>query len=274
MKKFIKIVIIALSLCTVLAGCKDATATVSNPNELVIQIGKEKITKKDLYDRMVKDDAANTIITKAMEIIANAEIEDSDEITKAAQELFDSYKEQLESQGDFEEVLKNLGYDSVDDFMKFCVTRSKSNKLVEKYIDEKWDDIFREYLPLKARMIFIDASDIGNEAAREKANEAITTINNSLAAGKVSQAGYNAAVGKAKFLRALAYLKLTQLWGEVPVFTEEGGSTTERQDFDVVFGQIIKDFTDLHLLADLRESYEKKEVPIVAMSVWSWWHSF
>ncbi len=176
MKKFIKIVIIALSLCTVLAGCKDATATVSNPNELVVQIGKEKITKKDLYDRMVKDDAANTIITKAMEIIANAEIEDSEDITKKAQELFDSYKSQLETQGDFEEVLKNLGYDSVDDFMKFCVTRTKSDKLVEKYIDEKWDDIFREYLPLKARMIFIDAADIGNEAAREKANEAITKI--------------------------------------------------------------------------------------------------
>ena len=81
-----------------------------------------------------------------------------------------------------------------------------------------------------------------------QANEAITTINNSLAAGKVSQAGYNAAVGKAKFLRALAYLKLTQLWGEVPVFTEEGGSTTERQDFDVVFGQIIKDLTDAESL--------------------------
>ena len=49
-----------------------------------------------------------------------------------------------------------------------------------------------------------------------QANEAITTINNSLEAGKVTQAGYNAAVGKAKFLRALAYLKLAQLWGEVP----------------------------------------------------------
>ena len=76
-----------------------------------------------------------------------------------------------------------------------------------------------------------------------QANEAITTINNSLEAGKVSQAGYNAAVGKAKFLRALAYLKLAQLWGEVPVFTEAGGSTTERQELDVVFAQIIEDFT-------------------------------
>ena len=76
-----------------------------------------------------------------------------------------------------------------------------------------------------------------------QANEAITTINNSFEAGKVSQAGYNAAVGKAKFLRALAYLKLAQLWGEVPVFTEAGGSTTERQELDVVFAQIVEDFT-------------------------------
>ncbi len=76
-----------------------------------------------------------------------------------------------------------------------------------------------------------------------QANEAITTVTNSFEAGKVSKAGYNAAVGKAKFLRALAYLKLAQLWGEVPVFTEAGGSTTERQELDVVFAQIVEDFT-------------------------------
>ena len=79
-------------------------------------------------------------------------------------------------------------------------------------------------------------------------NEAITTIDNSLKAGKVSQAGYNAAVGKAKFLRALAYLKLAQLWGEVPVFTEKGGSTTERQDLNTVFNQIVADLTDAESL--------------------------
>ena len=81
-----------------------------------------------------------------------------------------------------------------------------------------------------------------------QANEAITTVTNSFEAGKVSKAGYNAAVGKAKFLRALAYLKLAQLWGEVPVFTEAGGSTTERQELDVVFAQIVEDFTAAELL--------------------------
>ena len=79
-------------------------------------------------------------------------------------------------------------------------------------------------------------------------NEAIATIENSLKAKKVSQEGYDAAVGKAKFLRALAYLKLTQLWGEVPVFTEKGGSTTERKSIDEVFNQIVSDLTDAESL--------------------------
>ena len=79
-------------------------------------------------------------------------------------------------------------------------------------------------------------------------NEAITTVTNSLNAGKVTQAGYNAAVGKAKFLRGLAYLKLVQLWGEVPVFTEAGGSTTERQPINTVYAQIVSDLTDAESL--------------------------
>ena len=79
-------------------------------------------------------------------------------------------------------------------------------------------------------------------------NEAITTINNSFKAGKLTQEGYDAAIGKARFLRALAYLKLTQLWGEVPVFTEAGGSTTERQDINTVFAQIVNDFTSAESL--------------------------
>ena len=81
-----------------------------------------------------------------------------------------------------------------------------------------------------------------------QANEAIITINNSKALGKVTDAGYNAAVGKARFLRALANLKLAQLWGEIPVFTEDGGSTTERQSMDKVFDQIIKDLNSAESL--------------------------
>ncbi len=92
-----------------------------------------------------------------------------------------------------------------------------------------------------------------------QANEAITTVTNSLNEGKVTQAGYNAAVGKAKFLRGLAYLKLAQLWGEVPVFTEEGGSHTQRASIDEVFNQVVSDFTDAERL--LKDLLEKNGIP-------------
>lgn len=79
-------------------------------------------------------------------------------------------------------------------------------------------------------------------------NENITYLNQALQNGKVTQTGYNAAVGKAKFLRGLAYLYLVQLWGEVPIFTEEGGSTTERKSIDDVYNQIVDDFTEAESL--------------------------
>ncbi len=79
-------------------------------------------------------------------------------------------------------------------------------------------------------------------------NENISLIKAAYEAGNVTETGYNAAVGKAKFLRGLAYLYLVQLWGEVPVYTEEGGSTTERAEIDDVYAQIISDLTDAESL--------------------------
>lgn len=79
-------------------------------------------------------------------------------------------------------------------------------------------------------------------------NENITLVNDAFEKGNVTQAGYNAAVGKAKLLRGLAYLYLVQLWGEVPVFTEAGGSTTERKPIDEVYEQIVSDLTDAESL--------------------------
>ncbi|MCQ2226834.1 MAG: RagB/SusD family nutrient uptake outer membrane protein [Bacteroidales bacterium] len=75
-------------------------------------------------------------------------------------------------------------------------------------------------------------------------NNSIAEIEKAYAAKQLTEQGYRAAVGKAKFLRGLAYLYLVQLWGEVPVYTEAGGSTTERKPIDEVYAQIISDFTE------------------------------
>ena len=75
-------------------------------------------------------------------------------------------------------------------------------------------------------------------------NTTISEVTKAYNKGNVSTAAYNAAIGKAKLLRGLSYLYLVQLWGEVPVYTEEGGSATARQSIDDVYAQIVKDLTD------------------------------
>lgn len=79
-------------------------------------------------------------------------------------------------------------------------------------------------------------------------NETISETTKALEAGQVTQAGYNAAVGKAKFLRALAYLYLVQLYGEVPLITENGGSSTVRAEIDDIYAQIVSDLTEAESL--------------------------
>lgn len=79
-------------------------------------------------------------------------------------------------------------------------------------------------------------------------NDNIKLVDEAYKAGKLTEAARKAAIGKAKFLRGLAYLYLVQLWGEVPVFTEEGGSATERLPIDNVYDQIVSDLTDAESL--------------------------
>ncbi len=74
-------------------------------------------------------------------------------------------------------------------------------------------------------------------------NDNISLVTDAYNQGKVTQQGYNAAIGKAKLLRGLAYLYLVQLWGEVPVFTENGGNATDRKSIDEVYNQIVDDLT-------------------------------
>ncbi len=106
MKKLVKIALVSLLCIGMLAGCKDATATISDRNKLIIKVGNTTIDKGQIYDEMMKDDAGNTVVNLAMKQIANTELETTSEIQEEAQALYDSYKAQIEATGmDFEEGL-------------------------------------------------------------------------------------------------------------------------------------------------------------------------
>jgi hypothetical protein len=85
------------------------------------------------------------------------------------------------------------------------------------------------------------------------ANAAIDDI---AAATGVSEALKTRLTGEAKFLRALYYFYLVQLFGEVPVVLHpDEGTGATRAPIDEVYTQIVKDLTDASVDGVLPESY-------------------
>ncbi|MBR3352910.1 MAG: hypothetical protein IKG35_12420 [Erysipelotrichaceae bacterium] len=187
MKKLVKIALLSFITVALLAGCKDATATVSNSKEMLIKIGNVTVTKGDVYAEMMKDDASNTVVNLALKQIANAEVETTDDIKKEAQSTYDDYKAQIESTGvDFETGLKQYGYASAEEFMDYCISTVKADRLLDKYIDENWDKLVEENKPVKAKMIWVDGSN-GMEDAQKEANEAIALLKSGVSFEEVSE---------------------------------------------------------------------------------------
>ncbi|MDR3351186.1 MAG: RagB/SusD family nutrient uptake outer membrane protein [Prevotellaceae bacterium] len=84
-----------------------------------------------------------------------------------------------------------------------------------------------------------------------EANKAIARLDSSYANGSLTQATIDLAKGRAKFIRGLDYLYLTQLYGEVPVFTSPNATDAERttrKPIDEVYTQAVKDLTEAEAL--------------------------
>ncbi len=80
-----------------------------------------------------------------------------------------------------------------------------------------------------------------------EANRTVAKADSSYAGGTLTQATIDLASARAKFVRGLDYLYLTQLWGEVPIILSTQSSQSElttRRSIDQVYTQIVKDLTE------------------------------
>jgi hypothetical protein len=84
------------------------------------------------------------------------------------------------------------------------------------------------------------------------ANRTIAAAGSSYANATLSQATIDLALGRALFIRGLAYLYLVELWGEVPlILTADNPSTAEqttRKSIDEVYAQVVKDLAEAEAL--------------------------
>lgn len=190
MKK--KYLYLCLILCLlVITGC-GKIPKLQNGEELVASIDGKEISVEELYKELKKRQGTTIVVDIIDNYIADKEIENSKAIEEKADADIEMYRYSYESSGqNFEYVLLNAGFESVEDFKKYLVTNYKKEEVLKKYIKAEISDkeineyyekeIFGE-MTVRHILITPDSSELDKDKAEKdalnKAKEIIEKIKN------------------------------------------------------------------------------------------------
>lgn len=164
MKK-INTVFASALLVSVLAGCTDATAKLPDSSTVLFSVGSKTVTKGDVYSVMAGTYGASQAVNDVNRIIAQQEIELTEEMKSEAQASLDSYKTYY---GDtFIKHLEQIGMTDEEYLQNYLIPSLQAEQLTPKYITEKFDTVAANYAPVKATLLEFTSQDDANAALSE-----------------------------------------------------------------------------------------------------------
>ncbi len=157
-----------------------------------------------LYDAQMEtdegtvDSGISAIYTLFQTKVLEQAIETTEEMEEDANELAQQYEQTYEATyGEAYESLilaqlRQVGYDSLDDFPTYFVNQSKYVNLVYDYVKENpttWDTIYEEEAPRTISQIYVATSDPANisEAEQEKMDTILSELDSGQSFSKVAQ---------------------------------------------------------------------------------------
>lgn len=156
-KKIIPLVIAS----TLLVGCSSSSAVnysseVSNGDKTAINIDGTEISKNDIYHYLLEQYGSSEVLSLALTYIADQEITD-EEAYKT--KLDETIAEQKESAGvtSLDDIAKQYGLENEQEFIdKIVSVGVKQEMLKEKYIDENYKKLVKEYKVKYLKTITVD----------------------------------------------------------------------------------------------------------------------
>ncbi len=162
MKKLLIISILALAL----AGCGDAYAKITEARTAIVSIGDTSITRGQLYDLMMNQDPASTVITMAKQVILDEKVEVTAEIREAATKSLEEIKESFGEE--FSDYITRFGYkDEAEYVEKALIPFAQQDALVKEYVTENFEDLATTYFPRKVRVLQTKTEDDAKAAINE-----------------------------------------------------------------------------------------------------------
>jgi len=167
-----------------LTGCASDTS-LKDGKEVVASIDGKKFTAEELYEEMIAKTRDNVLISMIDEYILNKEFKTDEDAETYAESNYESMKSSYESYGqNFEDVLKNAGYENADAYKETLILEYKKTLAAENYVkDQITEDEIESYYnnkiygDIEAKHILIapenneDMTDEEIEEAEKKAKE-------------------------------------------------------------------------------------------------------
>lgn len=156
-KKIIPLVIAS----TLLVGCSSSSAVnysseVSDGDKTAINIDGTEINKNDIYHYLLEKYGSSEVLSLALTYIADQEITDEDAYNT---KLNETIAEQKESAGvtSLDDIAKQYGLENEQEFIdKILSVGVKQEMLKEKYIDENYKKLVKEYKVKYLKTITVD----------------------------------------------------------------------------------------------------------------------
>ena len=157
-----KKLLVLVSALLVLAGCANKEASPST-NDVLITVGKNKITQNQLFHTMKASDAGSLAIEKGQNIITK-DITD-EEIADQVAELLQKQKDDLKD--DFLESIQSLGFETEEEYVEKNLKPYVRMKVyLEKTMSEDYERLAIELMPRKIAVLEIKGKDKADEAKK------------------------------------------------------------------------------------------------------------
>ena len=176
--------ILSILTCTLLiTGC-GKIPKLENGQEVVAEIDGKSFSVEELYDDMKVSYGTSFLVNMIDNHIAEKEIETDDDAKVYAETELENLKYQYELyQMNFDDAMKQSGYESEDELLEEIILQYKKDKVVENYVkdgikDEEIEEYYNENIfgEITARHILIKpetTSEMNDEEIKTKEEEAL-----------------------------------------------------------------------------------------------------
>ncbi|MEE0965439.1 MAG: hypothetical protein U0L85_00135 [Bacilli bacterium] len=139
-----------------LAGCSSSYNTkVTDGSTKIISDKEVSVTKQDFYEYLLDNYGAEEVLNQALTAIANVEVTDEDKINELLNERIKSYDQYTD--GGIDQYAKDMGYASTEEYKEIVLLPDVKQELLrEKYIDDNFDDLIKEFNVCSLKKIVVE----------------------------------------------------------------------------------------------------------------------